>query len=256
MNRKPLTLTTLTILTLTIFTSACTTIEPTNEILPMVSDLQTIVQAAQAYLPAGMVVTGDLPTTITDPQLMAAWIYLHNQVETIIVWDASAWSGQALAEFLRDNHVPLNWSTPEVCQYSCTVRPVCENDDCARAEEKDYPIYLDPELKNTNIEKIAGTLAHETYHHTEPFGKVRDSLFEEYWAFKIGSAISGESWGPLFVGDEYKPYCLNQWFSGKSFITEYSMPEYPQEISTEMLLSETVCHYQPIVNQDAVVSNP
>jgi hypothetical protein len=173
MNRKPLTLT-----TLTIFTSACTTIEHTNEILPMVSDLQTIVQASQAYLPTGMFAPNEFPTTISDAQLMAAWIYLYNQVKTIIFWDGSTWSGKQLALFLLENDVPINWSVSEICQYSSTVRPVCESADCARREEVDYPIYLDSTLKEAKLRRSLAswrtrpttTLSHSEK-HAIPFSK-------------------------------------------------------------------------------------
>lgn len=119
----------------------------------------------------------------------------------------------------------------------------------------DYPIYLDPTLKPTSIQKIAGSLAHEIFHHTEPFGKVRSSLFEEYWAYKIGDSLSGGSWVPLVNGDEYKPTCLRQWFFN-NIATTYDVVEYPQEITLEAIRDETSCRYESTIRQDAIVANP
>lgn len=119
----------------------------------------------------------------------------------------------------------------------------------------DYPIYLDPTLKTTSIQKIAGSLAHEIFHHTEPFGKVRSSLFEEYWAYKIGDSLSGGSWVPLVNGDEYKPTCLRQWFFN-NIATTYDVVEYPQEITLEAIRDETSCRYESTIRQDAIVANP
>jgi len=252
MNRKQTTLTTLAILILITFTSACTDAITSSETLPEIPDRSALIQSAKAYLPEGIEFPALLPTMITDPQLLAAWVYLFNQSDLITVWDQNSWTGQQLAQFLLDKDIPVSWSTPDVCTYSCTKRPSSETDDFSQKNK----IYMDPTLKGDSIQNIASTLGHEAYHASEPFGKVKDTLFEEYWAFKVGSAISGESWGPLVEGDEYKPVCLHKWFGSKGFVASYEMPEYPQQISSQILPEEENCSYQANINPDAVVTGP
>lgn len=244
MNRKL----TLTILILIFFVNACSS-------LPQNSDPITLIESSVGFLPSGTAIPVQLPATISDPQLLAAWIYLSTLDDPIRVWGGSEFTGRSLAQFVLDNLIPVGWSTPDICRFSCTIRPICEDASCPRYNEMDYPIYLDPALKTASIQKIAGSLAHEIYHHTEPFGKVRSSLFEEYWAFKIGDSLSGSSWVPLVNGDEYKPTCLRQWFFNNIAET-YELVEFPQEITLEAISNETSCHYESSIRQDAVVENP
>lgn len=244
MNRKL----TLTILILIFSANACSS-------LPQNTDHTSILEASIGYLPIGTAIPVQLPTTITDPQLLAALIHLNNQDNPITIWDGSVWTGRSLAQFVLDNHIPVDWSTPDICRFSCTIRPICEDASCPRKNEMDYPIYLDPALKTASIQRIAGALAHEIFHHTEPFGKVRSSLFEEYWAFKIGDSLSGSSWVPLVAGDEYKPTCLRSWFFNNIAET-YELAEFPQEFPLQAISNETSCHYESAIRQDAIVVHP
>lgn len=239
---------TLTILILIFFANACSS-------LPQNTGLTSILEASIGYLPIGTAIPVQLPTTINDPQLLAALIYLTNLDNPITVWDGSVWTGRSLAQFVLDNNIPVNWSSPEICQFSCIIRPICEDAGCARANEMDYPIYIDPALKTSSIQKIAGSLAHEIFHHTEPFGKVRSTLYEEYWAFKIGDSLSNGSWTPLVEGDEFKPVCLKQWFFN-NIATTYDLVEYPQEVVLKAISNDTSCHYASTIRQDAIVANP
>lgn len=216
---------------------------------------QSLLSEASSYLEAGLDISDELPSTIGDAQLLAAWIYLYNQVDVIGMGDGSQWSGKALAELLLKNHVPVVWNT-ENQLLSYTVRPNCADVKCSRRDEMDYPIYISPRLKSSLVNQIAGTLAHEAYHHSEPYGKVADTLYEEYWAFKVGAIISDEAWVPLFDGEETNPFCLKQWFSGNFFVVDYQMQEYPEEISSQSQSTDRVCHYQSTISSSVISNHP
>ncbi len=68
MNRKILTLSTLTILILTIFASACSDTTPTRESLQEIPNQSALLQAAQEYLPVGI----QIPSRTPRPDQRAA----------------------------------------------------------------------------------------------------------------------------------------------------------------------------------------
>jgi hypothetical protein len=171
-----------------------------------------------ALLPAGTQIPDALPSGITDPTLLAGWIYLYNQTGSLPTWDGKALSGKALAEYLRDQKVKVVWNTTTECRgFSCTARVICSlRCKLGLSIRNSNPIliatsYQDPAA--WDIARLAGSLAHETYHHMLPFGPGEDTLYEEYWSYVTGAYVSKidvedfDGYNPLTAA------CLKQYFS-------------------------------------------
>ena len=190
--------------------------------------------AAIAQLPAGLTVPDSLPAGVQDPILLEAWLRLYNHQEPIALWGGSTVTGRQLAQFALDHNLPIVWDTGRVCKGGdCSLR-YCEPDSVVCAFEDRLhpgvkPIYIAPiaDPRGANMQFLVGTLAHEIFHRTQPFGAVTDTKFEEYWAFRIGAAI-GRNAAPNFDG-------INPLVSGELYIWllknkmsfYYGLPEYP-----------------------------
>ena len=205
-----------------------------------------LIQQALTYLPVNTQTPQSWPAIIQDPQILAAWVYLYTHDQTIQIWDGKQVTTRNLAQLALDHHFVIEWSTPDNCQFSCTDRPICDEDHtCVDPSLMEYGIFLNPELRqSTDIVMIAGTLAHELFHHSEPFGKGKDTLFEEYWAFSIGSSITGDYLAALQTASVYQPHCLEQWFNGNSRREFYQMPVYPQAIAILEDDVQALCRYE------------
>jgi len=192
--------------------------------------------ALTAQLPANITIPDTLPANIQDPMLLEAWVRLYNHLEPIQLWDGSTITGRQLAQYALDHALPIVWDTGHVCSGgSCSVRYCDETvwrfDDQLHPGIK--PIYIAPiaQPDATSMQFLVGTLAHEIFHRTSPFGAVADTKFEEYWAFRIGAAI-GKNAAPNFDG-------IDPLISGELFIWllknrmpfYYSLPEYPASVA-------------------------
>lgn len=193
-------------------------------------------RAALSNLPAGLTVPDVLPFSIQDPILLEAWIRLYNHQEHIQLWDGSTLTGRQLAQYVLDHGIPVVWDTARVCSGgNCSVR-YCDGAACSfedRLHPGVKPIYIAPieAPYGTNMQFLVGTLAHEIFHRTEPFGAVRDTKFEEYWAFRIGATI-GKNAAPNFNGvDPLVSGELYIWLLKNRLSFYYGLPEYPASVA-------------------------
>jgi hypothetical protein len=195
--------------------------EPANALTSVLEDLS---------IPA------ELPFTIQDPVLLEGWIRLYNHQEPIQLWDGNTLTGHELAQFLLDQSIPVMWDINHVCGTgSCSVR-YCAGDTCNFEDGLPGfdPIYINLAIQSwedTRMSRLIGTLAHEIYHRTAPYGNVKDTLFEEFTAYTIGSQISQSDW-LFFTGyDGLNPACLQRWFNDNGLMGGYEdFPLYPQSV--------------------------
>ena len=193
--------------------------------------------AALAQLPAGLVVPADLPSGIQDPVLLEAWVRLYNHQEPMQLWDGRTVTGRQLAQYALDHNLPIVWDTARVCGGGdCSVRyfnkgGVYSFDNPLHPGVQ--PIYIAPiaDPRGANMQFLVGTLAHEIFHRTAPFGAVSDTKFEEYWAFRIGAAI-GKNAAPNFDGiDPLTSGELYIWLLKNKLSFYYALPEYPVSVA-------------------------
>ena len=186
-------------------------------------------------LPPELIVPAALPSSIQDLILMEAWVRLYNHQEPIPLWYGGTLTGRDLAQFVLDHGIPVVWDAGRVCAGgNCSVR-YCDGAACSfddRLHPGIKPIYLAPiaEPHGTNMQFLVGTLAHEIFHRTEPFGAVKDTKFEEYWAFWIGAKI-GKNGAPKFGGiDPLSSGELYVWLLKNRMDFYYALPEYPLRV--------------------------
>lgn len=172
-----------------------------------------------------------LPTTIQDPMLMEAWIRLYNHQAPIQLWDGRTLTGRDLAQYLLSQAIPVVWDTDQVCgNGSCNLQ-YCTVDTCTHDDGKPgvEPIYIHL-TKAADMQSLLGTLAHETFHRTQPFGAVWDTRFEEYWAFRIAANISGADWPNFGNYDPLDAGHLNLWIKENNLDPYFELQEYPATI--------------------------
>ena len=184
-------------------------------------DLNAEVEAMQ--LPADTLVPDTLPATIQDPILLKGWITLYNQTKSCELWDGNTLSGQQLAQYVVDNNVTITWNTdPAYGESSWVDRGETDN------------VYINPGLQIGNEDqmvRLVGTLAHEMFHRTAPFDQEADTLYEEYWAFYVGSCISGRGQAGFNYYNPQSPASLKLWFEANNrsdYLDEFEM--YPQNV--------------------------
>ena len=200
--------------------TGCQNNQTTNNQAPREIELNTQIEAMQ--LPADFVVPATLPTTITDPVLMEGWITLYNQTKSYELWNGTSLSGQQLAQYILDNNIIITWNTNPAYSGSWVDRGETGN------------IYINPELKDANeaqMTRLVGTLAHEIFHSTTPFSQVEDTLYEEYWAFYVGSKVSGKAQADFNSFNPEAPASLKLWFETNNrsdYLDELEM--YPENI--------------------------
>jgi hypothetical protein len=164
-------------------------------------------------LPPILEIPSVLPTTIQDTKLLGAWIRLYNRPGPIFQWDGSLLTGKGMAQLILDQAIPVVWDTQKNCSgYGCSV---CYCGDHTCTFDGEYPvadpIYIDPALK-ADPNALLGTLTHEIYHRMEPFGGVRDTLFEEYSAYAVETQITHAAWPVFGIFDPLVPDQIIQWF--------------------------------------------
>jgi hypothetical protein len=189
-------------------------------------------------LPAGLVVPAKLPA-IQDATLLEAWIRLYNHQDPIRLWDGSSLSGRSLAEYLLDHAIPVVWDTGNVCgNGSCSVK-TCSADACTYDDGKPgiAPIYVRAaerpapgSARGDDMPALVATLAHETFHRTQPFGPVGDTRFEEYWAYRIEYHITAEAWLTFGAYNPLDPNHLNMWLRENRLDPYFQLPEYPASV--------------------------
>jgi len=192
----------------------------------------TALSVAPPKLPPGLDVPAQLPSAITDPNVLVAWIKLYNRTEPFSLWDGRTLTGRELAQFLLDEGIPVVWDVDGVCGgNSCSVHHwtlfgwVYEG----QAPGVD-PIYIRPALQ-TDPHGLLMVLAHEIFHRTEPFGRGVDTKFEEYWAFRIGTAVAPAEW-PVFDGyDPMQSRGLSLWLRDNNLGAYHRLPAYPPGIA-------------------------
>jgi hypothetical protein len=184
-------------------------------------DLNAEVEAMQ--LPAGTLIPATLPTTIQDPILLKAWITLYNHTKSCELWDGSTLSGQQLAQYVVDNNVTITWNTDPAYGESSWV-------DRGETDK----VFINPGLQVGNEDqmiRLVGTMAHEMFHRTTPFGQEADTLYEEYWAFYVGSCVSGRGQAGFHYYNPQSPDSLTLWFKAynrSDYLDEFEM--YPDNV--------------------------
>lgn len=201
----------------------------------------------RSLLPENNTVPDRLPTTIEDPHLLAAWVYLYNQNEPITIQDGATLTGRRLAEMVIERGIPVLWGSDAVCSgNSCSERFSCQDIACVASytgEEID-PIYISQRFQDTQaftLARLAGSLAHELYHYTRPFGPVESSLYEEYYAFYVGTQVEKADWA-VFTG--YQPLklaCLMQWFRVHGRTEYFGIPAYPFTLTAQTDQTSELC---------------
>jgi len=197
-------------------------------------------------LPAGYTIPDTLPANIHDPLLLTGWVYLYNQQKPLQTWNGQPLSGRMLAQYALDQQVIIEWNTINDCSGgSCSERPHAE--DIGNL----HPILIRTGLQEqgrAKINELAGTLAHEIFHHMLPFGNVPDTLFEEFWGYSTGAQISGSYWMDSAEYNTQNGACLRLWFQDKKLDYYNGLKTYPQVVSAaadESSLTCTIIHKMP-----------
>jgi hypothetical protein len=174
------------------------------------------------------------PADIQDPLIQKAWDYLDTLEDPVMLWDGSTLTGKSLAQFLRASQIPVVWDEEGVCRGSSCSLQYCDSSGACGYEDGKPGIdliYLNPgarDQKVGQIARVAAELAHEIFHRTQPFGEVKISQFEEYWAFNIQTQIVKSSW-PDFKGyDPMDVNSLQQWFSMHMMAGYLKLDPYPR----------------------------
>ena len=215
--------------------------------------------AIVARLPAGLIVPAVLPAGVQDPMLLEAWIRLYQQQDPIHLWGDVTVSGRDLALYMLEHAIPLVWDTRNVCgNGSCSVLS-CAEDRCTYDAGKPAPqggegptpqggevptpqgaevpgvepIYV-ALVKQSDMPSLISTLAHEIFHRTQPFGPVRGTRFEEFWAFWIGARVSKSAWPSFGAFDPLDPQHLNLWLRLNGLGYYFQYPEYPAAVASQV----------------------
>ena len=191
-----------------------------------------------SILPPDLVVPARLPAGIHDAELLEAWVRLYTHTDPIRLWDGASLTGRGLAEFLRDHNIPLVWGTDQDCGGgSCSVQTcVLGQDVCAYANDASglAPIYVRA-AERGHMAAVVDTLAHEIFHRTQPFGAVRDTRFEEYWAFRIEYQINAESWLTFGAYEPLDPNHLSLWLRDNNLPQYFQLPAYPASMADRVI---------------------
>jgi hypothetical protein len=200
-----------------------------------------------SLLPEGYTIPAKLPKTIADPLLLIVWVYLYNQTDPITIHDGSHITGRSLAEMVIQHKVPVLWGTEDICHdNSCAKRYMCKTMDCVNSYSPDkvYPIYIARRYQDAEaypLARLAASLAHELYHHSQPFGPVESSQYEEYWAYYVGIQIEKSK---VAIFERYPPTtaaCLKAWFRVHDLKSYLSLEAYPMTLDIPVDTTSEVC---------------
>jgi hypothetical protein len=184
--------------------------------------------ALVAALSPELVVPQTLPATIDDAHMLEAWIRLYNHQEPIQLWDGSTTTGRELAQYLVDQAIPVRWDVQNVCQGSCSVRYCRQDQTCGYEDGQPgaEPILVHV-LYADDVPGLVLILAHEIFHRTQPFGAVKDTRFEEYWAFRLESQITPDGAMNFSGFNPLVPAELDGWLHANGLDGYMSLPQYP-----------------------------
>ena len=178
--------------------------------------------------------SANAPVNIQDPLILKAWDYLDTLEEPVTLWDGSTLTGKSLAHFLRASQIQVVWDEEGVCRgSSCSLQYCDSSGTCGYEDGKPGldPIYLNPGARDQKVgqtSRITAELAHEIFHRMQPFGEVKISQFEEFWAFNAQTQIVKANW-PDFKGyDPMDDNSLQQWFSMHMMAGYLKLDPYPQ----------------------------
>jgi hypothetical protein len=185
-----------------------------------------------SYLPPELVVPAKLPAGLPDAVLLEAWVRLYNQIEPIQLWGDHSVSGRALAQYLLDQSIPVVWDAAQVCPAGSCSLHYCRGSVCTYADSKPGvdPIYIRP-AERAEVAGLVGTLAHEIFHRTQPFGAVWDTRFEEYWAMFIQAQVSRADWLTFGQRDPLDPSQLVLWIADNHLEPYLKLESYPAAIT-------------------------
>lgn len=183
--------------------------------------------------PAGRDAGAVAGPNIQDAVLLEAWTHLDQHHAPIQLWDGGTLTGHDLAQYLLEQAIPVVWDTEHVCKGGACSRLHCADETCTYDDGKPGvdPIYVSL-TEAQDMQNLVATLAHETFHRTQPFGAVPSTRFEEYWAFLIGAQISGAAW-PTFDG--YDPLIsgyLTLWIRDHNLPGYYKLQDYPAAVAS------------------------
>jgi hypothetical protein len=188
---------------------------------------QAIIDAIQ--FPEGTDLPAKLPTTIHDPILLKGWVLLYNRTKTCNLWEDHAITGRQLAEYVIDHQVVISWNTdPAYSDRSWVDRGGTDT------------IYIHTGYQEDSETKwiaLVNTMAHELFHRTSPFDQEQDTLYEEYYAFYVGSCVSGWAEADFDHFNPLSPTSLQNWFKYNNRAEYYvGYPLYPEEIVSKSTL--------------------
>ena len=175
-------------------------------------------------------------TLIQDALLLEVWTQLYSLHEEVGLWDGSNISGRDLAQFVLDSAIPVVWDTECVCGgSSCSVRYFDgELWDFEDGQAGADPIYISPLLKDMaegRLERLVDAMAHEIFHRTQPFGSGRDTQYEEFTAYYVGSHVAHTT-SEVFTGyDGLNAASLGQWFIDNGLTAYSDLALYPQSVA-------------------------
>ena len=175
-----------------------------------------------------LVVPQILPATIDDSDMLEAWIRLYNHQEPIQLWDGSTTTGRELAQYLVDQGIPVRWDVENVCHGSCSAR-YCRLDQTCSYEDGQpgvEPILVHV-LYAGDVPSLVLILAHEIFHRTQPFGPVKDTRFEEYWAFRLEAQITPAGAMNFSGFNPLAPAELDGWLHANQLDGYMALPQYP-----------------------------
>ena len=202
-------------------------------LIASVASTAIMFNSAQAARPVSQDTPAKQPA-IQDAELLAAWTSLYSHTDPIALWDGTTTTGRALAEFLRDHDIPVVWGTAQDCRgYSCSAKS-CAKDGTQCTYDTSTtgvaPIFIRAG-EHGDLPALTDTLAHEIFHRTQPFGPVRDTQFEEYWAFRVEYHIHAEPWLTFGNYDPLDANHLSMWIRENKMNDYLSLPAYPASVA-------------------------
>lgn len=170
---------------------------------------------------------------IEDELILAGCMVLHSLQDPIQLPDGTLTSGNSLAQFILEQHIPVVWGSDEVCGGSSCSQQYCTLDgDCSYEDGQPGidPIFLNDAIRSQSsgaIERLARELGHEAFHRMRFFGSGMITQLEEFWAFYLDTQLVKADW-PRFDGiDPQDPEQLARWFSNHAMAGYLKLNPYP-----------------------------
>jgi len=168
-----------------------------------------------------------------DELILAGCMYLYSLQDPFRLPDGILTSGNSLAQFTLEQHIPVVWGSDEVCGGSSCSQQYCTLDgDCSYEDGRPGidPIYLNAAIRSQGsgaMERLARELGHEAFHRMRFFGSGKITQLEEFWAFYLDTQLVKADW-PRFDGiDPQDPEQLARWFSNHAMAGYLRLNPYP-----------------------------